>query len=233
MKAPLEHPKIDEIVVVDDHSDDFDGLKSLLDSFPKVTLHRNDRNLKCFGNKIEAIARSTSEWVITCDSDNIMGIDYLDIVTSNAKLPSSWYCPTFARPLFDYRRVIGVWNASTIHTIAHDPCFCCFINTGNQTVRREDFVRVFSSYRGRALSSFMPDLAGVGRGYPDSIWDGNDSKIFNFVWLKSGGQLVAHCGLEYDHTVNDSEPGNYVLCARDPRCGEVGQVIDSLFTRVL
>jgi len=229
LRAAQDHPDINEITVVDDCSEDYDALVQILAPFSKVVLHRNDRRLKCFGNKIEAIVRSTSEWVITCDSDNVMSREYLDLVISRAKRPTSWYCPTFARPLFNYRSVVGTWNGRNIKDAAAQSCFCCFINTGNQTVRRDEFTTVFSPYRGRSLSSFMPDIIGLGHGYPDGVWDGNDSRTFNLIWLRAGGQLDAVAGMEYEHTANDSEQGNYVICAQDPRCGEIGQVIDKLF----
>ena len=90
LKAAQNHPGIDEIVVVDDCSEDCDGLEHLLRGQAKVSLFRNPHNYGVFGNKLEAIARATGDWVITCDSDNSMDSTFIDKVLSLATDQSVW-----------------------------------------------------------------------------------------------------------------------------------------------
>ena len=233
LRSAQDHPGIDEIVVVDDASLDVDGLRTILKDFPKASIFRNETRLRVFGNKIEAVLRSRGDWVITCDSDNMMDRAFIDMAIEATAGPSSaCFCPTFARPHFDYRDMRGSWDRHGIRVIAKHPRFGCFINTGNQTVHREAFAKVFGEYRGKPLSSFMPALLGTGQGYPDAAWDGNDSRIFNWLWLRAGNILVAESGMEYEHAVSD-QPGNYVECARDQRCSQIGRVIDRMFSEGL
>jgi len=103
------HPAISEIVVVDDGSEDWPELETLLRNQPKVRAFHNPVNLGVFGNKVEAVACAWGDWVMTCDSDNFMDTNYIDRVSSMERLPDVWYCPSFARPKFDYR----IWLAST------------------------------------------------------------------------------------------------------------------------
>jgi glycosyltransferase involved in cell wall biosynthesis len=231
LSAAQEHPRIAEIVVVDDCSDDTPQLEAILAEFSKVKLFRNPRRRRVFGNKLEAVFRSRGEWVINCDSDNYMDAAYIDLAIERAKCPGNWYCPTFARPHFDYRDLVGTYDICDIKEIAEHRAFSCFINTGNNIVNRKEFRYYFESYRGRALKDFMPDFLGIdGTGLTDACWDGNDSRILNLIWLRrASGLLTAVRGLEYEHTVSD-QPGNYVECAGDPRCGQIGELIDKRFT---
>ena len=85
--APAQaHDPIDEIVVVDDGSEDHAELAEFLKGQPKVKYCHNEENRGVFGNKIEAVAQSSGEWVITCDSDNLMAQDFLNRTDISAVL---------------------------------------------------------------------------------------------------------------------------------------------------
>lgn len=209
------HPCIDEIVVVDDASDDFNGLQTALSGLVKVRLYRNAENLGVFGNKLEAVARATGDWVITCDSDNRMNREYLDKIVDVAKDRAHWYCPSFAKPRFDYRPWIGVHDRESIKNVLSDGGLAnCLINTGNQTVHRDAFLRVFGKYRGCRADLLMPNwlaLDDAQRRTLESriVFDANDSLIYNMLWLNSGGAMNVVAGLEYDHYYTSGDESHY------------------------
>src|SRR4051812_5782833 len=72
-------PRIDEIIVLDDHSVDgsYEKLEANM-NWEKVKLYRNDENIDCYRNKCRAVKLATNPWVVLLDSDNIINTDYLD-----------------------------------------------------------------------------------------------------------------------------------------------------------
>jgi glycosyltransferase involved in cell wall biosynthesis len=186
-----------------------------LDRLPKIRLYRNETNRGVFGNKLEAIARARGEWVITCDSDNFMSREYIDRVVGIHKDPKIWYCPCFAKPHFDYRGIVGTYDWGSIKRIRTHPASRCFINTGNQVVSRESFMRVFGKYRAKRFDLMMPNYLNTPEAQRVThkwrmVWDACDSLIFNMEWLKAGNYLSIVPGLEYEHYVGiDMNEGNY------------------------
>lgn len=220
--AAQEHPAVSEIVIVDDASGDFESLVEALaqPEVRRVVLSRNQRNLGVFGNKLETVALCRNDWVINCDSDNVMDRAYLDRVTELALDPYVWYCPSFARPHFDYRRLVGEYDHEDLRRIVDIPGFGCLINTGNQIVNRSRFLAVFDRYRGKRADLRMPNWLRLD---PEErhlkkwrlVFDAKDSFIYNLYWLWSGGSLRVVDGLEYDHYVpEDASESNY---ARAPK----------------
>lgn len=210
-----EHPQVDEIVIVDDGSDDADGLAEVLVGQEKVSFHRNVENRGVFGNKLEAIARARGGWVITCDSDNLMRKDFLDHIIAKGKDRDTWYCPSFARPEFDYRSLVGTYVLASIQRIIDQPMFQCAINTGNQTVHHETFMEVFGKYRDRRADLMMPNWLDIPaaereKKYWRLVFDALDSFIFNLTWLQAGKRISFVPGLEYDHYCSGDDAGNYV-----------------------
>jgi len=222
LKPAIEHPAIDEIVVVDDGSQDFSQLEALLGKAPKLHLYHNEENLGVFGNKVEAIARCTSDWVVTCDSDNHLPKDFIDLL-ANIKLSENvWYCPSFARPHFDYRELAGVYDLSTIHELQGLPLAECCMNTGNQTVHRESFIEAFAHLRGPRFDLKMECPMGVPTSRRNGetwrlAWNACDSLILNATWLRFGGRMYVMEGLEYDHFRATKDEGNYVRSPREKR----------------
>ncbi len=215
IRPAQQHDTIGEIVVVDDTSVDFAGLCDLLSDEPKVQLFRNDTNRGVFGNKLEAIARATNEWVITCDSDNQMDQTYLGRVIDADRDPHTWYCPSFAKTHFDYRKLVDRYTLASIGQMLDQPMAGCCLNTGNQTVHRDSFMDVFGKYRDHRADLMMPnwlDLATDLRAdhYWRLVFDANDSFIFNMEWLTAGNTINVMAGLEYDHAYFSGPESNYV-----------------------
>ena len=93
----LDNELIDEIVIVDDCSEDtlFNNLKNKLDELKsdKIKLYRNESNLKPLMNKLEAVKHSKNEWVILLDSDNKLNDNYIDTIKNIGKDKNTLYIP--------------------------------------------------------------------------------------------------------------------------------------------
>ena len=214
IRPAQKHYAIDEIVIVDDHSSDFAVLETLLESEPKVKLSYNQKNLGVFGNKLEAVAQCKNDWVINCDSDNLMDEEYLDLITEHPLSEATWYCPSFAKPEFDYRSLIGAYVLEDMPWFMTQALSGCALNTGNQTVHRESYLDVFGRYRGKRADIMMPNWLNL----PDNdrkqhhwrlVFDANDSFIFNMEWLTAGHSLCFLEGLEYEHYYTGGDESNY------------------------
>jgi len=224
-----KHPSIREIVIVDDGSERYSELLALLSKEPKkLWIGSNVQNLGVFVNKIEAVARSTSAWVITCDSDNCMDAGYIDKVLSLWRTEKSWYCPSFAKPKFDYRELIGSYNGKTLKRIIRHPSFPCFFNTGNQVVHQKTFMKVFGKYRGQRADLLLPNWLGIQEKkrkshYWRMVFDACDSFLLNYLWVQAGGSIGIVEGLEYLHHYATGDDGNY---ARSPKeKAELGEIL--------
>ncbi len=228
MRAAQEHPLIQEVVVVDDGSDDWPDLIKHLQGQPKLALYHNDVNRGVFVNKIEAIALARNSWVITCDSDNVMDTSYLKHMTEVAGWGNTWYCASFARPRFDYRELCGVYDLQGLTKIFDKKIFPCFFNTGNQTIHHQSFMEVFGKYRQKRADLMMPnylDLTLTKRQthYWRMVFDACDSFLLNMKWILAGNEIHIVKGLEYEHHYAEGDAGNY---ARSPsEKGALGDIL--------
>lgn len=210
---PVCHPGIDEVVVVDDASDDFPTWPPL-DVQRKVRTYTNAANLGVFGNKLMAIARCHGDWVINCDSDNVQNADYLNLVLTMPKDPDTWYCPSFAKPQFDYRQLVGAYSLGDMTQMFTHPMAGCCLNTGNSVVHRESFMEVFGKFRGERFDLMLPNYLNHATNQREShrsrlIWDANDSFIFNMEWLTAGNKIQVTEGMEYSHYYTSGPSSNY------------------------
>jgi len=221
----IHHPLVREIVVVNDGTPDFGELVQNLSGIPKVRLFHNPVNLGVFGNKVTSVERSTSEWVLMCDSDNVMGEDYYDRLVDIGLWDSdAIYATSFARPNFDYRSYIGEMslekfgdlqaNGANIRKLQDRYMFWCLANTGNQFVHRSAFLDALDGIPRERFDLWQPNYFGVSQGgRPDMHWrmayDAQDSFFINRMWLMAGGSIQIVDGLEYSHRVDKAAPGNY------------------------
>jgi len=221
LRSALEHESVTEVVVVNDASDDYYLLYDKISGLPKVKIYQNEENLGVFGNKLESVARCTGNWVICCDSDNVMDDEYITKVVEQIELGQKlakidyWHCPSFAKPKFDYRPFIGEYHLGNIVELVQSGGLSgCLMNTGNQTVNREAFLAVFEKYRGCRADLMMPNWLGITqeerrKRHYRIVFDACDSLIFNMEWLKAGGVLNVVEGLEYEHYWTGSEESHY------------------------
>jgi len=178
----LNDDRISEIVIVDDCSEyeAYFKIALAIKEMSKVRLYRNDVNLGMSLNKKRAVELAKSDWCIILDSDNVIGPDYLDALP-DYRLKNTIYCPSFARPQFDYshfsRILIDKLSVGAfIDRKAGEPLF----NTCNYAVNREEYLKVYRH---------NPEMKGT-----DTIW-------FNYLWLKAGNSFYVVPGMEYYHRV--------------------------------
>jgi glycosyltransferase involved in cell wall biosynthesis len=182
----LDDDRISEIVIVDDCSTDeiYGKILAAVFDMPKVRLYRNHKNLGMSLNKKRAVELAKNEWCILFDSDNVIGPDYLDALFSiPLHFESTIYCPSFAKPQFDYRlyqNYIFTPERAALN-ISNSDAEMLF-NTCNYVVNREEYLKVYQH---------NPEMKGT-----DTIW-------FNYLWLKAGNSFYVVPGMEYYHRVHD------------------------------
>lgn len=181
----LDDDRISEIVIVDDCSTDeiYGKVLAAVFDMPKVRLYRNQQNLGMSLNKKRAVELAKNEWVILFDSDNIIAPDYLNNIDLSDLRNYIIYCPSFARPQFDYRSFSNYEiDQDNVCTFIKKPLAEPVLNTCNYLVNR-----------GRYLSVYEPNPEMKGT---DTIW-------FNYLWLKAGNSFYVVPGMEYYHRVHE------------------------------
>lgn len=181
-----DDPRINEIVISDDASDD-GSWGQICDRFAlhsKVHAYQNPTNLDCYRNKAQAVRRSRHPWVLLFDSDNVLTPEYLDALFAVAPWDRRQaYLPTFAAPTFDYRSFAGVTvDRSTVAQYVRRGNFTTALNTANHFFARDEYLRVWDS--------------AVSPGTADSIY-------MNYRWLEGGNALTFVPGMHYLHRVHD------------------------------
>lgn len=181
----LHDPRIDEILIMDDCSEDkyWSKIKDLPNLNPKIKVVRQLQNRGMSVNKRDAVSNSKNEWVILADSDNVFGKDYLDAIENQDPLIGRIiYCPSFAKPHFDYRNIQKAYNIK--HFTRPDfsiPAINCFFNTCNYVVTKKEYLRVWEQ---------NDEMEGT-----DTIW-------FAYLWLKAGNYLEVVSDMQYYHRVH-------------------------------
>jgi glycosyltransferase involved in cell wall biosynthesis len=149
---------------------------------PKVSFHITQENLGMSRNKARAVELAKNEWCILLDSDNVIDASYLNAIPFGKMNRDYIYCPSFARPQFDYRKYAGMAiNTDVAKNIMSKPMGECLFNTCNYVVNRQEYLRVFE---------YNPEMKGT-----DTIW-------FNYLWLKDGGKFFVLHDMEYTHRVH-------------------------------
>lgn len=200
----VDDPRIDEIIISDDASlhKQFKELEAFVKEVPdigqgqpakklptnggvpKITLTRNRENSGVYKNKYYAIDGAANDWCILLDSDNVIGLDYLDTLYALDKWDKKTvYLPSFARETFDYRRFAGrIITRENVGDMMNEPMFDCLINTMNGFYYRTAYIDLWNT-------DFEPGTA--------------DSMYMNYLFLAAGYKLYVVPDLEYIHTVHD------------------------------
>lgn len=180
----VDDDRISEIVIVDDCSKRpiFDELQKGI-THPKVKLIQNKENLGMSRNKAKAISLCENEWVIILDSDNEIDTDYIDAFYKHFSADRKvFYCPSFARPNFDYRKYEGrSFDAISIKHHLKESEMQCLLNTSNYVVNRDWFISIYK--------------------HDPSVKE-TDTHWVNYLNLKAGGGLFVVPKMEYDHLVH-------------------------------
>jgi glycosyltransferase involved in cell wall biosynthesis len=179
----INDERVEEFIINDDNSNDgsYERLVDFYKYNPKVKLFQNKERLKVHGNKAEAIKKSSAEWCILFDSDNVISKQYLDTIFSQEWNEDTIFQPSFAMPNFDYRHLEGVYNISNMSDRYEQPLFECMLNTQNFFVNREKYIETWED---------QLDINGA------------DSIFFNYLWLKKNNSIFVMPNLSYEHTVH-------------------------------
>jgi len=180
----IKDDRVGEIVIVDDCSseENYEDVRNAVKWMPKVHLFRNESNKDCYMNKREAISRAANDYVIILDSDNKIGVDYLDRIYEHEWAEDTILAPTFARPTFDYRAFGGLTiDRQNVSEYMGRKMFATALNTMNFFINKDEYLNVFDV-------SVDPVTA--------------DSIFLNYCWLKAGNKIKFVQGLEYDHLVH-------------------------------
>lgn len=181
----IDDKRIDEILIMDDHSEDkyWNKIKDLDKSNPKIKVVRQLFNRGMSENKRDAIACAKNEWVIIFDSDNVIKTNYIDAFFKVTPAPHVIYCPSFARPHFDYRKYAEniYFKSSSFQLLLQEVEFSCLLNTCNYVVNRDAYLSVWEENKEMKST--------------DTIW-------FNYLWLKAGNAFYVVRGMEYEHRVH-------------------------------
>lgn len=212
-------PRIVEVVIADDASDDFAALvlrlQELCQARPavadKLRLVSQPENLGVFGNKLAGIREARSAWLQSLDSDNTISKEYLDcleqLVFSHWAPPTRIICASFARPNFDYRQYEGFEvTLKTFPVLADWRTFGCFMNTGNQCFHRETMCAVMEGASILRHDREQPQYLcrhSLSDKEHRLVFDSADSYYFNKRWLLAGNSLLILPNLAYDHEVNE------------------------------
>ena len=133
----LQNNLINEIVIVDDNSDDYMKIKENFNN-DKIKLYQNKERLGPFLNKCECIKYSTNEWIALIDSDNYADYNYFNIVhnfiNSNDLHKYVILAPCYAKPRFNYTSFSD--NIFTKNNLNKSELFMILMNTGNYVLNK-------------------------------------------------------------------------------------------------
>lgn len=187
-----DHPAVDEVLIVDDCSDPLFYTKLKIDiglflqdrSKQAITVYATPENIGMSRNKANAIGLSRNDWVLILDSDNALYPSSLDAICKLTNLRTDTiYCPAFAEPEFDYRRLQGKsWDAKGVASEIKSRDMSVLLNTCNYLVHRDTYLETYE---------YNPDVKES-----DTIW-------FNYLWLRRGGLLHVVPDWHYYHRIHE------------------------------
>ena len=124
---------IDEIIIRDDFSDDYEKLKKFENDRTKI--FRNDSNIGPLLSRPKLVENCKNDWVLLMDSDNYLNQECLNVLKNIELKDDTIYCPCFAMPRFNFPTVTG----KTLTLMDIKPLFPAlevqiFLNTGNYLV---------------------------------------------------------------------------------------------------
>lgn len=192
----MNNDLINEIVIVDDCSSVgvFDKLTGLVAGLNnnKISLYRNDVNLKPLLNKYETVKKCNNGWIILLDSDNIINNDYIEIVSKLDKEDDTIYTPETLNKINNggigwiYKEFNDVIiSKNNVKNYIDNSNFETCLNTGNYHFNRKKYMSI------------------IVNNYNDVKLSVNDAIYFSYLWLLSGNKIKIVPGLQYIHRIHD------------------------------
>jgi len=205
VKYAIENPFVKEIVVSDDHSNEYnyDTLKNIVENLKskKIKIIRPEKNLGGFKNKYFVVSKCNYEWIYLLDSDNCMTKNTLQLIKSIKKFDLNiCYCP---------KKLILFHNNQPPHqevtynfefdSIGIDEIKILlrnnvkwvdwFLNTGNYFFNRDVYLNCLD--KNNSNETFAGDVIAA-----------------SYYWFKNGGKFKIIEGFEYYHRLRSDSYWN-------------------------
>jgi hypothetical protein len=194
--------RISEFIILDDNSYNFDELKEKIDNLniDKINLFKNDYNLGTFFNKLEVVKKSSNDYCILLDSDNIIDSSYIDVIYNQKWSENKIICP--AKLIHHPNNIWGengifidysIFNKNKINFEFVKKWFNedknlldALLNTGNFFVNKNSYIKAFEN------NKFDRDI------------DISDVIYFNYLFLLNNENfLEIGDNLQYIHRVHN------------------------------
>lgn len=173
---------IDEIIIQDDFSEDYDLLKP--HQTENVKVFRNEKNLSPLLSRVNLVRNCKNDWVLLMDSDNFLEKNCFDKIKELELDSETTYCPDFARPNFGFKVFSNVlMDMEFVKPKIPNLDMQIFLNTGNFLINRDNYLKV-SEKIDETFAYWAVDVI-----------------YFNYLWLSSGYKLFCIKDYEYDHTL--------------------------------
>lgn len=186
----VANPYIHEVVIYDDHSEDFDKLRTEF-SHDKLRLFQQPENKGALRNKLAAIAQARHPWVCLMDSDNFCDVDYFKALhrywATHGENPKTLYAPESALPNFNFTT-----NTRPVHRRTWNQLhrtYDVLLNTGNYVFHRDLVPYVLPIEHDPAIQNYL-------RGFPEV-------KYMNYIWIRDAdATLKVVPRMRYQHAVH-------------------------------
>ena len=173
---------IDEIVIQDDFTEDYNLLKPY--ECENIKIYQNEKNLSPLLSRVNLVRNCKNDWVLLMDSDNFLEKNCFDKIKELDLDSEVTYCPDFARPNFGFKVFSNVlMDMEFVKPKIPNLDMQIFLNTGNFLINRENYLNV-SKKIDESFAYWAVDVI-----------------YFNYLWLSSGYKLFCIKDYEYDHTL--------------------------------
>jgi glycosyltransferase involved in cell wall biosynthesis len=193
----IDNPDISEIVISDDVSDDFKLLSRKYGKVEKLKLFTNTVNLGASKNKMMAVERSSSDYVLLLDSDNHIDNANLKHLFQIQVEPNTVVCPSHAMPDpgLNYSVLPDYINHLQFDL---DNKYRCFANNGNYLVPRKEYLLAANKVKESKIDPGPYDVVFINYYMGQLGMLFNNDKAFKYYHLVHDG-LWRTTHEKYDH----------------------------------
>ena len=180
---------INEIIILDDCSEDYDILKEY--ETDNIKIFRNETHLSPLLGRKNLVSKCKNEWVYLMDSDNFLvresssGVNCFEVIKNISLSKDTIYCPGFLNhPLYKHlcNQIIDL-NFAKTHFNNPDYYLKVFLNTGNFLVPRDNYIQACNLIDVKYLHYTV------------------DVIYLCYLWLSLGNYLACIGNYEYHHTI--------------------------------
>ncbi len=179
---------VDEIVIQDDFTDDYNILKEK--ETERIKVFQNPHHTFPLLSRVNLLNNCNNDWVILMDSDNFLLEKSFEAIKGLNLTAGTIFVPGFAYPAFDFRSqysdtIIDLNLAANRVSQPGVNWMDVLLNTGNFLVPRKEYLEV------------AKDIDPSFSACPYEVI------YFNYLWLKSGRTIFCSKDYEYEHSLRD------------------------------